>query len=190
MPVDLDRLKASLSDVPGLNSLSVTEIAGRKVYGFNGVIAAVDPKADEVETERAIRKAAAMVPPKLPEPIVRMQPSTPTSPAAIVTSGLIDMQAPPRPSPLPSVSIQPASPKPMTTPAPGSFSASLKAMLDEARAGVEQARADGLTKVTEAVGKLNDVKASTSKVAAGMAKQIEDEAASALSDLGQISNEI
>lgn len=58
------------------------------------------------------------------------------------------------------------------------------------RAGVEQARTDGLTKVTEAVGKLNDAKAATTKVAAGMAKQIEDEAASALSDLGQISNEI
>jgi hypothetical protein len=76
----------------------------------------------------------------------------------------------------------------MTTPAPGSFAASIRAMMDEARAGVVQARADGLTKVKEAVGKLTEAKTATAQVAASMAKTIEDEAASVLAELGQISN--
>lgn len=78
----------------------------------------------------------------------------------------------------------------MTTPASGSFAASLKAMLDEARAGLVQARAEGTAMVQEAVGKLNEAKAATAKVAGNMAQQIHDEAASAMSELGQISNDL
>jgi hypothetical protein len=78
----------------------------------------------------------------------------------------------------------------MTTPAPGSFAASIRAMMDEARHGVAQARADGLAKVTEAVGKLTEAKTATAHVAASMAKTIEDEAASVLAELGQISNDL
>lgn len=78
----------------------------------------------------------------------------------------------------------------MTTPAPGSFAASLKAMLDEARTGLAQARTEGAAKVQEAVGRLNEAKAATEKVAGNMAQQIHDEAASAMSELGQISNDL
>jgi hypothetical protein len=49
----------------------------------------------------------------------------------------------------------------MSTPIPGSFAASMRAMMDEARAGVAQARADGVAKVGEAVSKLNDAKVAT-----------------------------
>ena len=93
------------------------------------------------------------------------------------------------PTPLPVVSIMEAKPV-MTTPAPGSFAASIRAMMDEARAGVAQARADGLAKVGDAVGKLTDAKVSIAKVSASMASTIEEEAASVLSELGQISNDL
>src|SRR5579859_3969573 len=76
--------------------------------------------------------------------------------------------------------------KSMTT----SFAASLKAMMDEARAGVQQAREEGLAKVGEAVGKLHEAKAATAKVAGTMVKTIEDEAAAVLAELGQISNDL
>jgi|SRR5581483_552595 len=91
---------------------------------------------------------------------------------------------------LPSVALIPDKPEAasMTTPAPGSFAASIRAMMDEARQGIAQARADGLAKVSEAVGKLTEAKTATAQVAASMAKTIEDEAASVLAELGQISN--
>jgi len=76
----------------------------------------------------------------------------------------------------------------MTAPAPGSFAASIRAMMDEARAGVAQARAEGLAKVGEAVTKLNEAKAATAQVAHSMAKTIADEADAVMSELGQISN--
>lgn len=78
----------------------------------------------------------------------------------------------------------------MTAPAPGSFSAQIKAMMDEARNGIAQARADGVAKVGEAVSKLNEAKVATTKVAGAMAKTVEDEAAEVMSELGQISNDL
>lgn len=92
-------------------------------------------------------------------------------------------------TPIPPVNISEGKPR-MTTPAPGSFAASIRAMMDEARAGVAQARADGLAKVGDAVGKLTDAKVSIAKVSASMATTIEEEAASVLSELGQISNDL
>ena len=80
--------------------------------------------------------------------------------------------------------------KTMSAPAPGSFAASIKAMMDEARAGVTKAREDGLAKVGDAVGKLNEAKVATVAVAGSMAKAIEDEAAEVMSELGQISNDL
>lgn len=89
---------------------------------------------------------------------------------------------------LPKVSpVQPGVPK-MSS--PGGFAASIRAMMDEARAGLEKSKADGLAKVGDAVGKLNEAKVATAKVAGVMAKTIEDEAAAVLSELGQISNDL
>lgn len=100
----------------------------------------------------------------------------------------------PVPTPLPTVSLNDASQStkdaPMTNPAPGSFAAEIKAMLDDAKAGLAQARADGKAKVQAAVGKFSEAAAATAKVSDNMAKTIEDQAASALSELGQISNDL
>lgn len=173
-PVDLAALKAALSDVPGIDTLSETIVGGRRVFGFAGLVAAVDPRSDMTAIEAAIRNAASM----------RTQGKIVATQAPSITTT----------TPLPQVLLTPAPAqpqgKPMTTPAPGSFAASIKAMMDEARAGVAQARADGLAKVTEAVGKLHDAKAATAKVASNMVQTIEDEAAAAMSELGQISNDL
>lgn len=88
----------------------------------------------------------------------------------------------------------PAAPQPkdttMSTPAPGGFAASLRAMMDEARAGVAKARSDGLAQVQTAVGKLAEAKDATVKVAGNTAKMIEDEAAATMAELGQLSNDL
>lgn len=78
----------------------------------------------------------------------------------------------------------------MSTPAPGSFAAGIRAMMDEARAGVAKAREDGLAKVGDAVKKLDEAKVATVAVAGQMAKTIENEAAEVMSELGQISNDL
>jgi hypothetical protein len=88
--------------------------------------------------------------------------------------------------PLPPVDIMPAAP--VAKPSPGGFVASIRAMMDEARAGLTQARTDGLAKVGDAVAKLGEAKTAVTQVSASMAKTIEDEAASVLAELGQISN--
>ena len=75
-------------------------------------------------------------------------------------------------------------------PAPGSFAAGIRRMMDEARDGVAKARADGLAQVGEAVGKLNEAKVATTHVAGKMAAAIEDEAADVMAELGQISNDL
>lgn len=72
--------------------------------------------------------------------------------------------------------------------APGSFAAGIRAMMDEARAGIVQAREEGLGKVQDAVAKLGEAKAATAQVARHMAKTIEDEAADVMAELGQLSN--
>ena len=146
-------LKQRLANVPGIESLSMQLIGGRQVFGWNGLIAAVDPMATDQEIEDAIRNTADLA----------------------------------KFGRLPSVNITET--KQMSTP-PGSFAASIRAMMDEARAGVAQARTDGLAKVGEAVGKLNDAKVATAKVSSTMAQAIEDEAAAVLSELGQISNDL
>jgi hypothetical protein len=72
----------------------------------------------------------------------------------------------------------------------GSFAASIRAMMDEAREGVQQARADGLAVVQSAVNELGEAKAATVKVAGQMAKTIRDEASDVMAELGQISNDL
>lgn len=75
----------------------------------------------------------------------------------------------------------------MTT-APGGFAASLRAILDDAKAGLEQAQADGRARVGEAVAKLKDATAATLQVSGNLAQTISDQADEVMSDLGQISN--
>jgi hypothetical protein len=52
-------LKIRLADVPGIETLTLQLIGGRQVFGFAGMIAAVDPLANDQEIENTIRAAAA-----------------------------------------------------------------------------------------------------------------------------------
>lgn len=76
----------------------------------------------------------------------------------------------------------------MSPTAPGGFAASLRAILDEAKAGLEQAQQDGKAKVGEAVAKLKDATTATLQVSGTIAQAITDQADAVMSDLGQISN--
>lgn len=49
MTIDLAALKAALSDVAGIDALTMTQIGGRLVFGFNGLIAAVDPSSNGIK---------------------------------------------------------------------------------------------------------------------------------------------
>lgn len=160
--MSVHELKQSLRAIPGAESLTLGYAPnGDELVTIAGRTVQVRPGASNAEIELAFRE-----PPM-------------STPNVIVT-----------PLP-PSVSYnQPQGNTMTSTPAPGGFAAGIRAMMDEARAGVEKARADGLAKVGEAVQKLNDAKAATEHVAGSMAKTIEDEAASVLAELGQISNDL
>lgn len=162
-------LKARMPDVPGIENLTMTAIGGRLVFGFDGLIAAVDPGATDQEIETAIRNSAELA-------------KFGRSPEVKQTASVL---------PVVSINPEPArKAEPMSTPKPGSFAASIRAMMDEAREGVAKAREDGLAKVGEAVGKLNEAKAATAHVAGKMAATIEGEAADVMAELGQISNDL
>lgn len=161
-----DYLKAKLAtEIPSILTATSHLENGKQVIRINGASAIVGPFASDNEVEAGIRSALD-IPAPVAEPAI----------ASAVAS-----------TPLPAVNL--TEPKPMTAPS-GSFAASIRAMMDEARAGVAQARSEGLAKVGEAVSKLNEAKAATGLVAGRMAKTIEDEAASVLSELGQISNDL
>lgn len=162
--VSVADLKARLADIPGIETLTLQLILGRQVFGFDGLIAAVDPLASDQDIEDAIRNTANLA--KFGRSSVERTPLP-----------LVDLM------PTPATET-----KSMGTPAPGSFVASIRAMMDEARAGVAQARTDGLAKVKDAVGKLGEAKVAVTQVTGSMAQTIEDEAASVMAELGQISN--
>lgn len=54
--VDLASIKARLPDVPGIEAMSVTFIAGRAVFGMDGKIAAVGEGASDTAIDAAIRR--------------------------------------------------------------------------------------------------------------------------------------
>lgn len=160
--MSINELKERLRDVPGIETLTMSNLLGRQVFGFDGLIAAVDPNATPQEIEAAIRIAS-----------LKRQFARP--------GGSIDVT-----TPLPPVNLTEA--KPMTAPSTGSFAAGIKAMMDEAKAGIAQARSDGLAKVGDAVAKLGEAKAAVTQISGSLAKTIEDEAASVMAELGQFSN--
>lgn len=174
-PPQLADVQARLRDVPNIDQMSLTEIGGRIVFGLNGRMVALVPGASDELIDSEIRRAFG-------DPMV--DTTNPIAARAAAEVPLATVVPPPV-----TMTFTPES-KPMTMPAPGSFAASLRALMNEARAGVEQARADGLAQVGDAVSKLNEAKAATRHVAGNMAKTIEDEAAAVLRELGQISNDL
>lgn len=82
--VSVADLKGRLSDVPGIENLTMQILLGRQVFGFNGLIAAVDPMATDQEIETAIRDANATLYPSpghstTPLPIVNLTEPKPMS---------------------------------------------------------------------------------------------------------------
>jgi hypothetical protein len=162
--MSVHELKQALRDIPGAESLTLGYASsGNELVTIAGHTIEVNPGTSSAEIALAFR-----------DPVM-------STPNVTVT-------------PLPPVDYVPApttrTTKTMSTPNPGSFAAGLKAMMDEARAGIAQARADGVAKVGEAVGKLNDAKVATTKVAANIVSTIESEAADVMAELGQISNDL
>lgn len=167
MSIDLEAIKAALADIPGIGTLTQATVGGRMVLGF-GVSPAsftvgIDPASTADQIIAKLRQVYAARGESAPQP----------APAA-------QMEQPPLQPKAITVSV--------TT--PGGFAASLKALVDEARAGLAQVRADGTAQVQGAVNRLHDAKDATKKVTGNMVKMIEDETASVLAELGQISNDL
>jgi hypothetical protein len=160
--LSIQEIRDRLRDIPGAEAMTMQTVMGRQLFGINGKLIGVPVTASDAEIEQTIRAGLAS------NALAEILPSP--------SSALLPPLTPPSQPRAPSMS--------------GNFAASIKAMMSEARAGVEQARQEGLSKVTEAVGKLNDAKAATANVAHTMAKTIEDEAASVLAELGQITNDL
>jgi len=144
-------------------------VMGRQLFGINGKLIGVPMSADDAEVEGTIRAALASN-----LTVAEIVPAE--SPSAALLPPLTQPEQPKAPS--------------MTAPAPGSFAASLKAILDEARAGLSQAKEDGAALVKSAVGELSDATASVKHVTGSMAQSIKDEADAVRAELGQISNNL
>jgi hypothetical protein len=174
-------LKIRLRDLPGVERLTMQMLAGRQTYSLNGHVIALHAGASDGEAEKAIRDTISC------DALAQMPAGTPIAGAAQPAQSAVGPSAALLP-PITTTAPQPTG-KPMT-PAPGSFAASLKSMMDEARANIDRARADGTTVVKDAVAKLDAARAATTKVADNIAHTIEDEAAAVMAELGQISNDL
>jgi len=170
--VDLAALKDKLVGVPGIGALTQTNIGGRMTFGFNGLVVGVDPSKTDDEIATAILEAADAQQASKAPPFA-------APPMTIAT-------------PMPQPAAAAAAPQPkattMSNPAPGSFAAGIKAILENAQATVARAQADGFAKVNAAAGKLADAAVHTTVVAENMAQNISDQADAVLAELGQISN--
>lgn len=99
--IDLDRIKALLGDLPIHGGISLTDVAGRKIFGVDGLtVSTVDPKATADDIAVAIRKAfinrsiAQNQPP--PIPAQAPAPLSPQSVSATAASIPVPSPIPPR----------------------------------------------------------------------------------------------
>ena len=163
--MSVHELRQALREIPGAENLTVSYAPGS-----GNMLVTIGDKTVEVRPAASNAEIA----------LAFGNPLIATENTAVTTKS----------TPLPAVSFTPTGKLTVSNPAPGSFAASLKAMMDEARAGIAQARADGTAKVQDAVGKLNEAKTATVKVAGNIAQTIESEAADVMAELGQISNDL
>lgn len=162
--MSVHEMRQALRDIPGAESLTIGPAEnGDELVTIAGRTVAVRPGATHEEIALAFREPAM------------------STPNVTVT---------PLPEPVAYAPATTRNSTMTTTPAPGGFAAEIRAMLDEARAGVTQARANGRAVVGDAVAKLHEAKTATEYVASKMAATIHDEAASVLAELGQISNDL
>lgn len=169
-----DYIKARLAtEIPGILAATSHLEGGKQVIRINGVSAIVGPFASDNEIEAAIR--LALDKPKQDAAVTETD-QAPQADAEHVTE-------------LPPAAIL-AEPTPPPAPRAGGFAASLKALMDDARAGVAQARADGTAQVQTAVAELHKAKAAVVHVTGKMAQTINDEVADIRGELSQISNDL
>lgn len=129
--MDLASIKAQCKYVPGIDTLTITNIAGRFVAGFNGLVVGVDPRSTDEEIAAAIRKASQM---RADGRIAQVDAAT----APIPT---------PRPSPTPP--LQPKDTTMSSVTGARSASQSLKQMMEQAKQSV----ADGMAQVQTGIAK-------------------------------------
>ena len=81
-------VKARLADVPGIDRMSVSNIAGRLEFGMDGKIAAVDENASDAVIDAAIRATFGghITPPPVAQPL--SAPSAPIIPAKATTMSI------------------------------------------------------------------------------------------------------
>lgn len=168
--MSLADLKIRMRDLPGVSTLTMQMLSGRQNFGINGHLVAVDAGASEIEAEKAIRAALAS------PAMAQMPAGTPIPSAALIPA-------------VTALAPAPAKPKAISmTTSPGSFASQLKAIVEEARAGVDEAKAQGLARVRDAVGNLKKAAEHTIIVSDNMAQTINAQADDVLAELGQISN--
>jgi hypothetical protein len=130
--VSISELKLRLADVPGIETLTMQLIGGRQVFGFNGLIAAVDPMATDQEIETAIRDAADLA--KFGRGPAEKQAAA-TDSAALI----------------PSVQLAPATnptgAKPMSVTGAGHAGLKLRELMDAHKRRIAQLLDDNLAKV-------------------------------------------
>lgn len=158
--LNAERIKLKLPDIAGIEQLAFTEVGDRLVAAFNGVTTSVAHNASEDQMIAAIRNAASLR-------VAQLRMPNETAP---------ELSPPPLPTKGPAMA------------SPTGFAAQIRAMLNDARADLENARADGLKHVAAAVGEMREVKTQVENVTAGMVRVIRDETADMLAELGQISN--
>lgn len=190
-----DYMKIRLADWPEMATATTVLKGNKQIISIGGREVTVGPWASDLEIEVALRLA-------FHRPKVTTMPETEngngaTEPlqteATAIATVPVDQSAeasastplPPRPT-LATVAASPAR-RPV---APGSFVAGLRAMMDEATAGIAQAQADGHAKVKDAVDKLAGAKEATLRVSGNIAQTIGDQADDIMAELGQISNSL
>lgn len=166
-------LRERLRDIPGIENLTMQSVMGRQLFGLNGKLIGVPMTADDGEVEGTIR--AAMASTLTAAEIVKVLDASPIPSGALLAP--VTMAEAPKVQPMPPA-------------APGSFAASLKALMDDARAGIIQARADGRAKVSEALGLMTEAQAATRHVTDAMASTIKAEADDVMTELRQITNDL
>jgi hypothetical protein len=82
-------LKEALADVPGINSLTMQNLAGMNRYCFDGIIVSLPPDANQPEIAAAIRKAARL--PGISPIFEQLRPRTETKMATTGAKFLADL---------------------------------------------------------------------------------------------------
>lgn len=182
-----DHLIKHLADLPGIGSISNRLEGDKQIVSIAGKDIAVSPFASDTEIEVALR-LALHIPRKEQVPMTDQTNAPAEQGADPHPGGQPDYAA--TATPLPPAPQIVATDRPVRRPTPGSFVAGLRSMMDEAKAGIAKAQADGHDQVRRAVAKLDDAKEATTRVSSNIAQAIGDQADDILAELGQISNDI